>query len=133
MAKAVNVLQEGVDYTVDEKAKTVAPADTAIPKIEKALGIKNMYDPENMEMSHCFMAALRAKALMKRDRDYVVKDGEIIIVDEFTGRLMQGRRYSDGLHQAIEARRAWRYRESLRPWHPLPSRTTSVCTTSCLV
>ena len=104
MAKAVNVLQEGVDYTVDEKAKTVAPADTAIPKIEKALGIKNMYDPENMEMSHCFMAALRAKALMKRDRDYVVKDGEIIIVDEFTGRLMQGRRYSDGLHQAIEAK-----------------------------
>ena len=104
MAKAVNVLQEGIDYTVDEKAKTVAPADTAIPKIEKALGIKNMYDPENMEMSHCFMAALRAKALMKRDRDYVVKDGEIIIVDEFTGRLMQGRRYSDGLHQAIEAK-----------------------------
>ena len=104
MAKAVNVLQEGVDYPVDEKAKTVAPADTAIPKIEKALGIKNMYDPENMEMSHCFMAALRAKALMKRDRDYVVKDGEIIIVDEFTGRLMQGRRYSDGLHQAIEAK-----------------------------
>lgn len=104
MAKAVNVLQEGVGYTVDEKAKTVAPADTAIPKIEKALGIKNMYDPENMEMSHCFMAALRAKALMKRDRDYVVKDGEIIIVDEFTGRLMQGRRYSDGLHQAIEAK-----------------------------
>ena len=104
MAKAVNVLHEGVDYTVDEKAKTVAPADTAIPKIEKALGIKNMYDPENMEMSHCFMAALRAKALMKRDRDYVVKDGEIIIVDEFTGRLMQGRRYSDGLHQAIEAK-----------------------------
>ena len=104
MAKAVNVLQEGVDYTVDEKAKTVAPADTAIPKIEKALGIKNMYDPENMEMSHCFMAALRAKALMRRDRDYVVKDGEIIIVDEFTGRLMQGRRYSDGLHQAIEAK-----------------------------
>lgn len=104
MAKAVNVLQEGVDYTVDEKAKTVVPADTAIPKIEKALGIKNMYDPENMEMSHCFMAALRAKALMKRDRDYVVKDGEIIIVDEFTGRLMQGRRYSDGLHQAIEAK-----------------------------
>lgn len=104
MAKAVNLLQEGTDYTVDEKAKTVAPADTAIPKIEKALGIKNMYDPENMEMSHCFMAALRAKALMKRDRDYVVKDGEIIIVDEFTGRLMQGRRYSDGLHQAIEAK-----------------------------
>ena len=104
MAQAVKQLKEGEDYTVDEKAKTVSPADTAVPKIEKILGIKNMYDPENMEMSHCFMAALRAKALMKRDRDYVVKDGEIIIVDEFTGRLMDGRRYSDGLHQAIEAK-----------------------------
>lgn len=104
MAKAVEYLEEGVDYTVDEKAKTVAPADTAVPKIEKILGVKNLYDPENIEMSHCFMAALRAKSLMKRDRDYVVKKGEIVIVDEFTGRLMEGRRYSDGLHQAIEAK-----------------------------
>ena len=103
MAKAVEHLKEGVDYTVDEKAKTVAPADSAVPKIEKLVGVKNLYDPENIEMSHCFTAALRAKALMKRDRDYVVKDGEIVIVDEFTGRLMEGRRYSDGLHQAIEA------------------------------
>ena len=104
MAKAVEHLKEGVDYTVDEKAKTVAPADSAVPKIEKLVGVKNLYDPENIEMSHCFTAALRAKALMKRDRDYVVKDGEIVIVDEFTGRLMEGRRYSDGLHQAIEAK-----------------------------
>ena len=103
MAKAVEHLKEGVDYTVDEKAKTVAPADSAVPKIEKLVGVKNLYDPEYIEMSHCFTAALRAKALMKRDRDYVVKDGEIVIVDEFTGRLMEGRRYSDGLHQAIEA------------------------------
>ena len=104
MAKAVEHLKEGADYTVDEKAKTVAPADSAVPKIEKLVGVKNLYDPENIEMSHCFTAALRAKALMKRDRDYVVKDGEIVIVDEFTGRLMEGRRYSDGLHQAIEAK-----------------------------
>ena len=104
MAKAVEHLKEGVDYTVDEKAKTVAPADSAVPKIEKLVGVKNLYDPENIEMSHCFTAALRAKALMKRDRDYEVKDGEIVIVDEFTGRLMEGRRYSDGLHQAIEAK-----------------------------
>ena len=104
MAKAVEHLKEGTDYTVDEKAKTVAPADSAVPKIEKLVGVKNLYDPENIEMSHCFTAALRAKALMKRDRDYVVKDGEIVIVDEFTGRLMEGRRYSDGLHQAIEAK-----------------------------
>ena len=104
MAKAVSGLKEGIDYTVDEKQKTVAPADNTIPKVEKILGINNLYAPENIELSHCFTAALRAKALMKRDRDYVVRNGEIIIVDEFTGRLMEGRRYSDGLHQAIEAK-----------------------------
>ncbi|MBR3458254.1 MAG: preprotein translocase subunit SecA, partial [Selenomonadaceae bacterium] len=75
-----------------------------IPKIERMLNITNLYAPENIELSHCFTAALRAQALMKRDRDYVVRGDEIIIVDEFTGRLMEGRRYSDGLHQAIEAK-----------------------------
>ena len=104
MAKAVEQLKEGEDYTVDEKQKTVTPADSAVPKVEKILGIKNLYDAENIEMSHCFMAALRAKSLMKRDRDYVIKNGEVVIVDEFTGRLMEGRRYSDGLHQAIVAK-----------------------------
>ena len=104
MARAVATLKEGADYTVDEKQKTVAPADSVVPKIEKMLGINNLYAPENIELSHCFTAALRAKALMKRDRDYVVRDDEVIIVDEFTGRLMEGRRYSDGLHQAIEAK-----------------------------
>ena len=104
MARAVSTLKEGEDYTVDEKQKTVSPNDEVIPKIEQKLGIKNLYAPENIEFSHCFTAALRAKALMKRDRDYVVRDDEIIIVDEFTGRLMNGRRYSDGLHQAIEAK-----------------------------
>ncbi len=104
MARAVSTLKEEVDYTVDEKQKTVAPKDEVIPKIEKMLGINNLYAPENIELSHCFTAALRAKALMKRDRDYVVRGDEIIIVDEFTGRLMEGRRYSDGLHQAIEAK-----------------------------
>ena len=104
MAKAVDKLEEGVDYTVNEKEKNVSPTESAVPKIEKALNIKNLYDSSNIEMSHCFTQALRAKAIMKRDRDYVVKDGEIIIVDEFTGRLMVGRRYSEGLHQAIEAK-----------------------------
>ena len=104
MARAVSGLKEGTDYTVDEKQKTVAPSDSTIPKIEQMLGIANLYAPENIELSHCFTAALRAKALMKRDRDYVVRNDEIIIVDEFTGRLMEGRRYSDGLHQAIEAK-----------------------------
>ena len=104
MARAVSGLKEGADYTVDEKQKTVAPKDEVIPKIEKMLNINNLYAPENIELSHCFTAALRAKALMKRDRDYVVRGDEIVIVDEFTGRLMEGRRYSDGLHQAIEAK-----------------------------
>jgi len=104
MARAVATLKEGEDYTVDEKQKTVSPNDAVIPKIEQRLGVSNLYAPENIELSHCFNAALRAKALMKRDRDYVVRDDEIIIVDEFTGRLMTGRRYSDGLHQAIEAK-----------------------------
>jgi preprotein translocase subunit SecA len=98
-------LKEGEDYTVDEKQKTVAPTEAGIAKTEKMLGVKNMYDGENgVDYSHQLMAALKAKALMIRDRDYVVKDGEVIIVDEFTGRLMFGRRYSEGLHQAIEAK-----------------------------
>ena len=104
MARAVSTLKEGEDYTVDEKQKTVSPKDEVIPKIEQRLGINNLYAAENIEYSHCFTAALRAKSLFKRDRDYVVRDDEVIIVDEFTGRLMPGRRYSDGLHQAIEAK-----------------------------
>ena len=104
MAHAVAGLKEGVDYKVDEKQKTISPADSAVPKVEKLIGVQNLYAPENIECSHCCTAALRAKALMKRDRDYIVKDGEVIIVDEFTGRIMPGRRFSDGLHQAIEAK-----------------------------
>ena len=104
MAKAVESLQEGVDYTVNEKEKNVSPNECAVAKVEKTLNVTNMYDPANIEMSHCFTQALRAKGLMKRDRDYVVREDEVVIVDEFTGRLMFGRRYSDGLHQAIEAK-----------------------------
>ena len=104
LAKAVTKLKETEDYTIDEKAKAVMPTEAGIAKIEKALNVTNLYDSANIEMSHHFNQALRAKALMKRDRDYVVKEGEVVIVDEFTGRLMFGRRYSDGLHQAIEAK-----------------------------
>ena len=104
VAKAIIQLKEGEDYTVDEKAKAVLPTEFGIAKIEKALNVTNLYDHENIELSHHFNQALRAKALMHRDRDYVVRDGEVVIVDEFTGRLMFGRRYSDGLHQAIEAK-----------------------------
>ena len=104
LAKVVPKLKEGEDYTVDEKLHTVAPTEIGVAKTEKALNVRNLYDNENMELSHHFNQALRAHALMHRDKDYVVKDGEVIIVDEFTGRLMFGRRYSDGLHQAIEAK-----------------------------
>ena len=104
LAKIVPKLKEGEDYTVDEKMHTVAPTEAGVAKAEKALNVRNLYENENMELSHHFNQALRAHALMHRDRDYVVKDGEVIIVDEFTGRLMFGRRYSDGLHQAIEAK-----------------------------
>lgn len=92
------------DYTVDPKARTVTLTESGVAKAEKFFGIENLADPENMEILHHINQALKARALMKRDIDYVVKDGQVIIVDEFTGRLMYGRRYSDGLHQAIEAK-----------------------------
>lgn len=104
MSKLVPQLKLGEDYTIDEKQKTVAPTEAGVAKMEKMLKVDNLYDTDNLELNHLFVQALRAQAMMERDRDYVVKDGEVVIVDEFTGRLMYGRRYSDGLHQAIEAK-----------------------------
>ena len=104
LAKIVPHLVKDEDYTIDEKQKTIAPTDSGIAKVEKMLGVENLYDSENIELNHLLGASLRAYAMMHRDTDYVVKDGEVVIVDEFTGRLMFGRRYSDGLHQAIEAK-----------------------------
>ena len=104
LAKIVPHLVKDEDYTIDEKQKTIAPTDSGIAKVEKMLGVENLYDTENIELNHLLGASLRAYAMMHRDTDYVVKDGEVVIVDEFTGRLMFGRRYSDGLHQAIEAK-----------------------------
>ena len=105
LAHVVANMNENEDYTVDEKLKTVAPTEAGIAKAEKMLGIANLYDAEHgVDFSHHLMCALKAKAIMHRDRDYVVKDGQVIIVDEFTGRLMFGRRFSEGLHQAIEAK-----------------------------
>jgi len=100
----VRTLRKDEDYVVDEKAKAVSLTEKGIVKAEKFFGIKNLADIENMEISHHINQALKAHAIMKRDIDYVVKDGQVIIVDEFTGRLMFGRRYSEGLHQAIEAK-----------------------------
>lgn len=92
------------DYTVDIKTNSVALTEQGVEKSEKAFNIENLYDPAHMELNHHVQQALKARATMKRDVDYVVEDNEVIIVDEFTGRLMHGRRYSDGLHQAIEAK-----------------------------
>jgi len=92
------------DYTIEEKTKTAALTEDGNVRVEKLLGVDNLYDPDNMDLVHHVVKALQAYALYKRDVDYVVKDGEVIIVDEFTGRLMPGRRWSDGLHQAVEAK-----------------------------
>ena len=108
LAKVVPHLVKDEDYTIDEKQKTIAPTEEGIAKVEKMLQIENLYDSSNLELNHLLSASLRAYAMMERDKDYVVKDGEVVIVDEFTGRLMFGRRYSDGLHQAIEAKEGLR-------------------------
>ncbi|MFQ7291996.1 MAG: preprotein translocase subunit SecA [Monoglobales bacterium] len=92
------------DYIVDEKAKTASLTERGTKKVEQAFGIENLADPENMKIQHHVNQALHANGVMHRDQQYVVKDGEVLIVDEFTGRIMPGRRYSDGLHQAIEAK-----------------------------
>ncbi|SHK77226.1 preprotein translocase subunit SecA [Desulforamulus aeronauticus] len=104
MAKIVPKLVRDTDYTVDEKAHNVLLTEEGVDKAEKLLGIENLYDESNMEINHYLNQSLKAHGLMHRDRDYVVRDGEVVIVDEFTGRLMFGRRYSDGLHQSIEAK-----------------------------
>jgi preprotein translocase subunit SecA len=102
--KVIPHLIEKEDYEVDEKRRQATPTESGIAKAEKLLGLENLYDPANIEFNHHFQQALKAHTLFKLDKDYVVKDGEVIIVDEFTGRLMPGRRWSDGLHQAVEAK-----------------------------
>jgi preprotein translocase subunit SecA len=103
-ARLVPRLQRDVDYTVDEKLRSISLTESGIEKIEKALKIDNIYAPENFRLTRYMEAALKANILFHRDRDYVVRDGEVVIVDAFTGRLMAGRRWSDGLHQAVEAK-----------------------------
>jgi preprotein translocase subunit SecA len=108
------------DFTVDEKHRTSALTEEGVLKVERLLGIGNMYEPQNVEWNHHIQQALKAHIIFQRDKDYVVKDGEVIIVDEFTGRLMPGRRWSDGLHQAVEAKEGVKI-------EPSASRTTSGC------
>ena len=97
-------LRRDLDFTVDEKTKTVTLTEEGVPSVEKLMGVDNLYEPSQMHILHHVYQALRAHTLYKRDTDYMVKDNQVIIVDEFTGRLMPGRRWSDGLHQAVEAK-----------------------------
>src|SRR5947209_7209380 len=110
-AGIVRTLQRDVDYDVDEEKKTVAPTEDGIEKVEKALGVENLYDELSQNYVHQLQAALRAKELFHRDDDYVVQNGEVKIVDEFTGRVLEGRRWSEGLHQAVEAKERVRIKE----------------------
>jgi preprotein translocase subunit SecA len=102
--RAIPRLKKTKHYQIDEKARTVSLTEEGVVKTEEILGVQNLYDPSNIDILHHVNQALRAHTLFKRDVDYVVTDGQVIIVDEFTGRLMPGRRYSDGLHQALEAK-----------------------------
>jgi preprotein translocase subunit SecA len=112
VAKGIDETEEsGADFTYDEKHKTVSPGQSAIDKVERALGIENLYDPRNVQLVNHLTQALKAQALYKKDVDYVIQDGEVKIVDEFTGRIMEGRRWSEGLHQAIEAKENVRIQE----------------------
>ena len=97
-------LREEEHYTKEEKSRTVSLTEEGVERVERLLGVENLYDPANMTINHHVQQALKAHVLFKRDVDYIVKDGEVVIVDEFTGRLMPGRRYSEGLHQALEAK-----------------------------
>ncbi|RME57655.1 preprotein translocase subunit SecA, partial [Candidatus Parcubacteria bacterium] len=113
-ARVVAKLVPERDYLVDEKLRSVSITPEGIAKVERMVGIQNLYAPENMQLVHYLEESLKARALFRRDRDYVVKDGEVIIVDEFTGRLLRGRRYSGGLHQAIEAKEGVKIQEESR-------------------
>jgi len=101
----------GADFLYDEKHKTISPAQTAIDAVERTLGIENLYDPRNVQLVNHLTQALKAQSLYQRDVDYVIQDGEVKIVDEYTGRIMEGRRWSEGLHQAIEAKEGVRIQE----------------------
>ncbi len=110
-ASIARSLKRDVDYEVDEEKRNVAPTEEGIEKVERMLGIDNLYDGVAQNLVHQLQAALKAKELFKRDRDYVVQNGEVKIVDEFTGRILEGRRWSEGLHQAVEAKEGVRIKE----------------------
>jgi len=110
-ASVVRGLTRDVDYDVDEEKRTVAPTEEGVSRVEAALGLENLYDAVQQNLVHQFQAALRAKELYKRDKDYIISHGEVKIVDEFTGRILEGRRWSEGLHQAVEAKEGVKIKE----------------------
>jgi preprotein translocase subunit SecA len=110
-ARIVPTLRKGDDFEVDEKHRTVAPTESGVDKIETALGIENLYLDVNGQLVNHLIQALKAHSLFRKDKEYIVRDGEVLIVDEFTGRVLEGRRYSEGLHQAIEAKEGLQIRE----------------------
>ncbi len=118
--------EETGDFIVNEKDKVVNLTAQGVEKVEKFFQIENLADPENIEIQHNIILALRANNLMFRDQDYVVKDEQVLIVDEFTGRIMPGRRYSDGLHQAIEAKEHVKVSVRAKPLQRLRSRTSLI-------
>jgi len=110
-ARIVPTLRAGDDYEVDEKHRTVAPLESGVEKVERALGIDHLYLDVHGQLVNHFIQALKAESLFRKDKEYIVRDGEVLIVDEFTGRVLEGRRYSEGLHQAIEAKEGLKIRE----------------------
>ena len=110
-ARIVPTLKKGDDYEVDEKHRTVAPLESGVEKVERALGIEHLYLDVHGQLVNHFIQALKAESLFRKDKEYIVRDGEVLIVDEFTGRVLEGRRYSEGLHQAIEAKEGLKIRE----------------------
>src|SRR5688500_2221086 len=115
-AGVVRMLQRDVDYEVDEEKRTVVPTEEGIEKVERQLNVENMYDQVSVNYVHQLGQALRAKELYHRDKDYIVQDGEVKIVDEFTGRILEGRRWSDGLHQAVEAKERVKIKDENHTW-----------------
>ena len=115
-ASIARTLTRDVDYEVDEEKKTVVPLESGIEKVEQAVGVENIYDAVSVNYVHQLTKALTAKDLYKRDKDYLVQDGEVKIVDEFTGRTLEGRRWSDGLHQAVEAKERVAIKEENHTW-----------------
>ena len=124
-AEIVQRLNRDEHYEVDEEKRTVAPTESGVTAVEKALGIENLYEGVSANLVHQFQVALKAKELFHKDKEYIITNGEVKIVDEFTGRVLDGRRWSDGLHQAVEAKEGASIKEETKRWQRLLFKTIS--------